>query len=29
MDNTEKLATYGTQYKERSNKNTAQYMLDK
>jgi hypothetical protein len=29
MDNTEKLATYGPQYKDKQNKNTAQYVLDK
>ena len=28
MDNTEKLATYGTQDEEKQNKNTTQYVLD-
>jgi len=28
MDNREKLATYGTQDKEKQNKNTTQYVLD-
>jgi hypothetical protein len=28
MDNPEKLVTYGTQDKEKQNKNTTQYVLD-
>ena len=28
MNNSEKLATYGTQYEEKQNKNTTQYVLD-
>jgi hypothetical protein len=28
MDNPEKLATQGTQYEEKQNKNTTQYVLD-
>ena len=28
MDNPEKLATYGTQYKEKQSKKTTQYVLD-
>ena len=28
MDNPEKLTTYGTQNKEKQNKNTTQYVLD-
>ena len=28
MDNPEKLATWGTQNKEKQNKNTSQYVLD-
>ena len=28
MDNPEKLATYGTQYEDKQNKNTTQYVLD-
>jgi hypothetical protein len=28
MDNPEKLATYGTQYKEKQSKKTTQYVLE-